>query len=113
MSLFNKYLPNLLMAIAALAAIAIFYVYNPAQEIFFWSCTFKQITGYQCPGCGGQRAVHALLHGNFQEAFRLNALFVSSIPFVMYFFWKNPVLKPSAWWVIGGVIVIFWVGRNV
>ena len=31
------------------------------------------------PGCGTQRALHALLHGNFVEALRLNAL----LPFSM------------------------------
>lgn len=40
-------------------------------------CTLHLITGYYCPGCGGTRAVAALLHGKF-----LLALFYH--PFVPY-----------------------------
>ncbi|MDE7311407.1 MAG: DUF2752 domain-containing protein [Eubacterium sp.] len=33
-------------------------------------CLFHQISGYYCPGCGGTRAVRALLHGRLlQSAF--------------------------------------------
>ena len=31
-------------------------------------CAFKYLTGYDCPGCGSQRAFHALLHGRVAEA---------------------------------------------
>ena len=28
-------------------------------------CVFNRVTGLYCPGCGGTRAVRALLHGHF------------------------------------------------
>lgn len=40
-------------------------------------CAFHLLTGYYCPGCGGSRAVSALLHGNFGESIYYN-------PFIMY-----------------------------
>ena len=33
-----------------------------------------------CPGCGSQRALHELLHGNLTSALRLNAFVVCSLP---------------------------------
>lgn len=31
-------------------------------------CMFHRITGYQCPGCGGTRAVLALFHGDIRQS---------------------------------------------
>ncbi|MFV0506503.1 MAG: DUF2752 domain-containing protein [Bacteroidales bacterium] len=42
------------------------------------------LTGYQCPGCGSQRALHQLLHLNIDEALKLNALFVVGLPYVLF-----------------------------
>ena len=39
-------------------------------------CVFHELTGYYCPGCGSGRALRALLHGSFAEAFGYNALFL-------------------------------------
>ena len=46
-------------------------------------CIFRQLTGFQCPGCGAQRAVYALLHGNIMEAVACNVFFVVAIPFLL------------------------------
>ena len=40
------------------------------------------MTGFDCPGCGSQRAFHELLHFNFRKAFAQNALFVLAIPYL-------------------------------
>ena len=34
-------------------------------------CPFKYVTGFDCPGCGFQRACIALVQGNLQESFHL------------------------------------------
>ncbi len=39
---------------------------------FFPKCPVKLLTGLDCPSCGIQRVLHAMLSGNFLEAFRLN-----------------------------------------
>ena len=39
--------------------------------------------GLRCPGCGSQRAIHALLHLQFKDAFMFNPLVVISIPFLV------------------------------
>ncbi len=48
-------------------------------------CPFKLLTGLNCPGCGIQRAVHALLHGRFAEAISYNYFLVYSVPYVSSF----------------------------
>lgn len=64
----------ILAATAALAAaIVIYAVFDPAAN-FFPRCPVKMATGLDCPGCGTQRALHTLLHGNFAGALRFNAL---------------------------------------
>lgn len=66
--------------------IGLYYFYDEANSGWSMQCTFYQITGLQCPGCGGQRALHYLLHGEFITALRYNALFVVCIPFFVYLY---------------------------
>ena len=35
------------------------------------TCPFKHLTGLDCPGCGIQRSIVALLEGNFIASFKL------------------------------------------
>ncbi|MGV8914209.1 MAG: DUF2752 domain-containing protein [Kaistella sp.] len=56
---------------------------DPASSYFFPKCPFTYATGMYCPGCGSQRAVHELLHLNFANAFKQNALLVFSIPYIL------------------------------
>ncbi len=65
------------LAGAGCAAIAtVLYVFPPEQVRFFPRCALHALTGLQCPGCGGLRASHQLLHGNFAAAWQLNPLVV-------------------------------------
>lgn len=77
----------LIAAIAIVAAIVLIYIYSTfdpsADGSLFPRCTFKTLTGLDCPGCGSQRAIHALLHGHVVEALRLNALFVIELPLLL------------------------------
>lgn len=64
-----------------------YFFLNPyEQEYFFISCPFYKITGYQCSGCGSQRAFHEILHLNFREAFHQNALVLFGIPYFSLIF---------------------------
>ncbi|WP_244614428.1 DUF2752 domain-containing protein [Elizabethkingia argenteiflava] len=107
-------------------SIYVFYRYNPENNDFFWKCPFRQITGYDCPGCGSQRALHALLHGNLKLAFSYNALFVMGLAYLAMGWLvqspagaaKFPKLR-SLWFsqktivILLGVIIIFGVARNL
>jgi uncharacterized membrane protein len=61
---------------ALAAATAFVYFVAPENSGWYWQCPFHAWIGLLCPGCGGTRAVHAMLHGEFTEAMRLNALAV-------------------------------------
>ena len=45
-------------------------------------CTFRQLTGFLCPGCNGTHAVCALAKGNFVESLRLHPF----VPFTLFTF---------------------------
>lgn len=59
-----------------LATAALLYAFPPGQYALYPRCLFFQVTGLQCPGCGGLRAAHHLLHGEWAMAWRLNPLAV-------------------------------------
>lgn len=79
----------LIVAIGSLLIATIlvyFYFYSPIRnDAFFPICMLKATTGYDCVGCGGQRALHELLHLRLLSALDHNALFVLSIPLLMYY----------------------------
>lgn len=58
-------------------------VRDPHRHASWGLCPFKAITGWDCPGCGGLRAVNDLGHGQFAEAAHSNLLFIASLPLVL------------------------------
>jgi hypothetical protein len=60
--------------IPSLVALGVLYAYPPDQFAFYPKCLLFSTTGWQCPGCGGLRATHALLHGQFAAAWALNPM---------------------------------------
>lgn len=69
------------------------YFFNPIQYALMPKCPVKLLTGLSCPGCGFQRAVHALLHGRFEEALQYNLFFAYAIPYLLAVFIANMVLR--------------------
>lgn len=76
---------SLLLVVAGLVMLVlgfIYYALDPSTSDAFPRCSFLSLTGYKCPGCGGQRAVHALLNGDVAGAFRYNALLMIAVPWM-------------------------------
>lgn len=67
--------------IMVLGGIVLYYL-DPVQYRFMPKCLFKLVTGLDCPGCGFQRAVHALLHGHFVEAIKYNLFLAVGLPYL-------------------------------
>jgi hypothetical protein len=67
------------------AAAWILYRFPPDSSGFYPRCFFKETFHLDCPGCGGTRAVAALLHGRLAEALHFNPLVVILLPLVLAF----------------------------
>lgn len=113
-----------LLVVFALAVL--YYNYNPGVYKFFPECPFHKYSRFDCPGCGSQRAVHALLHGEILLALNYNLLLVLSLPFLLIHFllkvaayWTKKDLAWSFWYkpttpiIICVIVVVFWIARNI
>lgn len=104
---------------------AYFYFFDPSVDRnFYLPCFFYEITGYKCPGCGSQRAFHEILHLNFFEAFKQNALFVIMIPYILILIYtnfkrekyqriRNILLSNKFFFILLIIIILFGVVRNL
>lgn len=123
----NKKIVIAVITSAVLVVVAfVFYVFDPESVAIFPQCPFLLATGYECPGCGTQRAIHNFLHFRFGEAFRHNAFVLFAIPYILlgayleYFGGKGrfPKLekiffgKYSAIFVLVGIFA-YWILRNI
>ena len=71
-----------IVAAASCALLALYFI-NPIDYVWMPKCPVKMIFGIDCPGCGFQRAVHALLHGRIIEAVGYNLFLVVALPYLM------------------------------
>lgn len=71
------------IVLSLLVGLGVLYVLNPTEYTFMPQCPFRLLTGLSCPGCGIQRAVHALLHGRVAEAWSYNPFMVYSVPYAL------------------------------
>ncbi len=71
------------ISILLVLATILFYVFDPNEMAIFPQCPFLLTTGYKCPGCGTQRALHDLLHLRLWEALKNNMFIVFAIPYIL------------------------------
>jgi len=112
---------------AACLALALLVLrqFEPRGQFFYPQCWMYRFTGILCPGCGGLRAVHALLNGNLADAWRLNPLVVALVPVAGWVTlstglhqWRgihlpNPFGHRYAIAVMIGLLIAFGIGRNL
>ncbi|WP_225994232.1 DUF2752 domain-containing protein [Actinomadura rudentiformis] len=111
--------------VAATAVVSYLAVVDPNESGHYPTCPFLALTGYQCPGCGSLRTIHALAHGNLGEAFGLNIFAVAMIP-VLAFFWirwtiasargrpvRTTLADPRLLWGFLALVLLFWLVRNL
>ena len=81
-----------ILALGAVLILGYYFLFSPRDGGFFPSCFIYRITGYRCPGCGSQRALHALLHGRWQEALGYNYFLLVILPLglLIGYMWMFP-----------------------
>jgi hypothetical protein len=65
----------------ALAYIGLADPHRPG--FLFPPCPFKLLTGWDCPGCGGLRMTHDLLHGDIAAAVVDNVFALAGLPLLL------------------------------
>lgn len=101
------------------SATVVLYFFDPRTTWFYPHCPFLALTGFQCPGCGTTRALHALLHGHVSTAFALNPLLFIVPPPVGLLHWmsraKGGVLEAPriVGWALLLLVVAFGIVRNL
>ena len=95
---------RLLVVSAIVVGLTVLYFFDPMHNVWMPKCPFKLLTGLQCPGCGGQRAVYALLHGHFSEALRYNYFLVYAGPYALLFVVQRWLLDGRAKEWLGNII---------
>ncbi|MCI0474521.1 MAG: DUF2752 domain-containing protein [Ignavibacteria bacterium] len=110
---------------AAVFFITVLFVWDPSVFKYYPDCVFNSLTGLECPGCGGMRGTHFLLHLDFGKAFFYNPLVFVTTPVIIYiiiyfvmnlfFGVKLPkiTLTPVLATVISAIVLLFWIYRNL
>lgn len=114
------------LTLGVVGASLVYFFFNPSRYPFFPKCPFFTLTGFYCPGCGSQRAFHALLHGQLVQAAGFNLLAILAFPFLAYaalvYFMKHVFgiflrqeifYRPWFSWTVLGFVLLFWVLRNL
>lgn len=107
------------LVLGVLVATGVLYLHRPEGQFFYPRCTFHQWTGLLCPGCGGMRASHELLHGRILSAARCNLLLVVGIPGVLaVLIWgwhrgRSVAITGRVVWILFAVAAVFTVVRNL
>lgn len=71
-----------IVAFFAIGAVilSLYFIFDPAESILAPKCIFHSVTGWECPGCGSQRMIHALLHGDLSAAWNANPFLLCASP---------------------------------
>ncbi|MFC7991403.1 DUF2752 domain-containing protein [Streptomyces pilosus] len=115
--------------VAILAAVAGAFAYvgavDPNEPGHYPVCPLLHLTGLYCPGCGGLRSAHAVVHGDLPAALQANALAVLGyVCFaVLWTVWVVRAVRggpparidppPVLLWSLGALLLVFTVVRNL
>ena len=102
------------LIVAAAIVIWLLLVCYPTYYRYFPQCPFYRLTHLYCPGCGNTRALFCLLQGDIAGVFRNNAMFIPTLFFAGFLIWRRrSVLYPPVLWGYVGLLIAFWILRNI
>ena len=105
--------------------VALYFIFNPLEHSWFPKCAFYQLTGLECPACGSQRALHAILHGDFLVGLKTNPFIIISIPYgfflILVLIFKTPftaklrakLLNRKVIYLYCAIFIGWWIVRNL
>lgn len=101
-----------------MAIATVYFIFDPLEYSWMPQCVFHRITGLECVGCGSQRMLHSLLHGDIAGAWEANAFALLSLPAVVFLGWvelnrtKRPLLYSKVYSttliIITGIAMTLW-----
>jgi hypothetical protein len=118
-------LPPRLATLAGLgAAVGYLWALDPAAGGVWPPCPSRLLFGIDCPGCGGLRGTHDLLHGDVVGALDHNILLpaILAVIAVMLGMWMLPLVgrparaaHPPRWAIVAAalLVAVFTVVRNL
>ncbi len=106
-------------AVLGLGAVTYVGVVDPHRPgAIFPFCPFKVLTGWDCPGCGGLRMTHDVLHGDLAAAAMDNVFVLVGLPVLVL--WAvlrrnrgQQVFSTAVLVTIGIAAVVWTVVRNL
>jgi Protein of unknown function (DUF2752) len=94
--------------------------FPPTADSWYPKCVFYQATGLHCPGCGGTRALGALVRGDLLLAIRNNPMVILGIPTMLALVVHQQRRErtgrsafPRLAWALFFLLVIFFIARNI
>lgn len=112
-----------LLAFVLVFGVTVIAVFPPTDTPWYPKCTFKELTGFHCPGCGTARSLHALLNGRFLQAVVYNPFTVMAL---LYLIWepintgiarwrRRPKVPLATWavWTFVLLMMVYGVLRNI
>ena len=116
-----------IIALGFLMLLVLYAYFDPAQADFFPACPFHSLTGFLCPGCGSQRALHHLLNLQVSTAYSYNPLLIISLPYILtatvgdhipnlspaLLKWRKIFFGRNAIIIVLLIIISFWIFRNL
>ena len=120
----NKKTTVFILAVIAVVVLVLVYALLDPASLPFPRCPFFAFTGFKCPGCGSQRALHQLLGLHLGEAFHYNAALIACIPLLAFLITAdifksrlprlyNASRHPALGWTVLAAILAWWLLRNV
>lgn len=116
-----KAIYKIILWIIGLSCFFILYHYfDPSHSLVAPKCPFWLLTGYSCPGCGSQRAIHCFLNGRILEGIRYNYLLLPALVYVILLTvlpangkLHQKLTSATACWIVLAVFLLWWVVRNL
>lgn len=87
---------------------------DPMGGGFSPKCMFHSLTGWDCPGCGSQRAFHAIANGHWSEAWHFNPFVFFAVPVAAAYIiiesgrnlWQRLHKMVCNIWIVGAIFIL-------